>query len=297
MYLLSIIYYITLYVEIFDLTVKGFSVKLLTMPPLIEVHNLSKYFFTPISFKRILKLDFKHKEPTCALQDINFSVSGGNTLGILGLNGAGKTTLLKIIATLILPDKGKIQVAGYLVGRDDEKIKSLVGLVSSSERSFYWRLSGRQNLEFFSSLYGLNKKQTKSRIDELMDLFGVDYQDRRFGEYSTGMQKKFVLMRALIHNPQILLLDEPTKSLDYATALRLRDFIKEKIIKQQGKTVIFATHNLDEALDFADSFMILHKGKLLALGTLQELRRVVAKPQATLGEIFLRITQQEQYYA
>ena len=256
----------------------------------MEVDKITKDFLPPASFSKLLRLDFKKRKPTRALEDISFSLKKGCILGILGPNGAGKTTLLKIISTLILPDKGSLRVNSFCLGRDDEKIKSLIGLVTSAERSLYSRLSGRQNLEFFAALYGLDKKRAKSRLEELWAFFKVDFQDQYFYSYSTGMQQKFALMRALLHNPELLLLDEPTKSLDYKTALSLRSFIKDNLVKGQGKTVIFTTHNMDEAVDFADLFLILHKGRVFALGTLEELRRKVNLPTADLGEIFLKLT-------
>ncbi|MGD9015601.1 MAG: ABC transporter ATP-binding protein, partial [Candidatus Omnitrophota bacterium] len=212
---------------------------------------------------------------------------------ILGPNGAGKTTLLKILSTLILPDKGTIRVKGFSVGRDDEKIKSLIGLVTSGERSFYWRLSGRQNLEFFAAMSGLSKKAAKLKMQELFSMFRIDYldQDKRFDAYSTGIKQKFALIRALLSDPELLLFDEPTKSLDYKTASDFRDFIKQDLVKRQGKTVIFTTHQMDEAVDFAQQFMILHQGRIFALGTLEELKTRVNNPNATLGEIFIKLTQ------
>ena len=130
----------------------------------IELNQVTKDFIPPLSFYKLLRLDFKHRNPIRALEDISFSLNKGEILGILGPNGAGKTTLLKIISTLILPEKGTITVSGHRVGRDDERIKSLIGLVSSQERSFYWRLNGRHNLEFFATMYGLNKKAAKARM-------------------------------------------------------------------------------------------------------------------------------------
>jgi ABC-2 type transport system ATP-binding protein len=241
----------------------------------------------------LLKLNLKQQNPTCALRDISFSLKDGKILGILGPNGAGKTTLLKIISTLILPDKGTITVKGFRAGRDDEKIKSLIGLVAFGERSFYWRLSGRQNLEFFAAMYGLNKKAAKHKIQEFCAIFKIDYpdQDKRFDSYSTGVKQKFALIRALLSDPELLLFDEPTKSLDYKTATDFRNFIKQDLVKRQGKTIMFTTHRMDEALDFAEQFMILHKGRLFALGTLDELRARINNSTATLGEIFLKLTQ------
>jgi sodium transport system ATP-binding protein len=142
-------------------------------------------------------------------------------------------------------------------------------------------------------MYGLYGRHARRRIEELLTLFKIDYQDKRFDSYSTGMQQKFGLMRAMLHDPDLLLLDEPTKSLDYTAARDLRNFIKEHLVKEQNKTVIFTTHHMEEAIDFADLFMILHKGKVIAFGTLEELRSRVKKPSAALGEIFVQLTSEE----
>ena len=159
---------------------------------ILEVDGLSKDFIPPLSFRKLIGLDFRHRRQTRALEDVSFSLKKGKILGVLGPNGAGKTTLLKILATLILPDKGSVLINGWSVGIDDNKIKSLIGLVSSQERSFYWRLTGRQNLEFFALMYDLENPGNK--IEELFDLFEIDYQDNRFDSYSTGMKQKFALM-------------------------------------------------------------------------------------------------------
>ena len=257
---------------------------------ILEISHVTKEFTPPISLTRLLKLNFKPRKPLSVLRDISFSLTKGKILAILGPNGAGKTTLLKIISTLILPEAGTVTVNGYQTGKDDEKIKSALGLVLEEERSFYWRLSGRQNLEFFAALYGLDAKAATLRINELLELFEIDYADKRFDSYSTGMKRRFALARGIIHNPELILLDEPGKSLDYPTAFHLRSFIKEKLVKAQGKTVLLTTHHMDEALDFADLFLILHKGDILGLGTLNELRKSAPNPAASLGEIFLGLT-------
>ena len=168
-------------------------------------------------------INFKKNIPVQALKDISLEFYQGKITGILGPNGAGKTTLLKCISTLILPDNGEIFVSGYNVQTHDNEIKSMIGFVSAEERSFYWRLTGLQNLQFYACLYGLDKEKTSARIEYLFKFFRIDYENKRFDSYSTGMKRKFSLMRALLHDPQILLLDEPTKSLDYSTALELKN--------------------------------------------------------------------------
>lgn len=257
---------------------------------MLQVNNITKNFAPPLSFNRLLNMGFKHRKSTRALEEITFSLEKGKILCILGPNGAGKTTLLKIISTLILPDKGTFRVNGYNSGADDQKIKSCLGLVLEEERSFYWRLTGRQNLEFFSGLYGFNKKSADMRISELLELLKVDYADKRFDSYSSGMKKRFSLIRGLLHAPELLLLDEPAKSLDYASAVSLRSFIKENLVKNQGKTVIITTHNMEEALGLADVYMIMYRGKINGIGSLENLRRKINDPQAALNKIFLELT-------
>ena len=254
---------------------------------LIELKNVSKSFYPPLSWRKILSFNFKNN-PVCALDDITLSLPGESIIGILGANGAGKTTLLKIISTLILPDTGTIRVNRYSTEYDEQKIKSMIGLVAAEERSFYWRLSGRQNLDFFCAMHGLDKKHADSRIDKLCKVFSVDYQDKRFDSYSTGMKRKFSLIRALLHNPDILLFDEPTKSLDYNTSLELLKYIT--VLKQQEKTILFATHNINEAEHLCDRFLILNKGKILGFGTKEELCKIIHSNSATLTEIYLKMT-------
>jgi ABC-2 type transport system ATP-binding protein len=256
---------------------------------MLEVNSITKDFLSPLSFRSLVTLNFKNRCAIRALDDVSFNLSKGSILAVLGQNGAGKTTLLKIISTLILPEKGSVKLNGLNLGCDDQRLKACIGLLGACERSFYWRLTGKQNLEFFASLYGLSGEPAQRRIKELCRLFAVDYQDQRFDSYSSGMQQKFGLMRALLHDAQLLLLDEPTRSLDYSSAREFRELIKETLVKKQNKTVIFTTHHMDEALDFAERFMILHKGKILALGSLEELKEKVKNPASTLGEIFERI--------
>ena len=259
------------------------------MTPILEVNNVVKDFVRPLPLSGLLKMNFRDRPSTRALDGLSFSLNKGSVLGVLGPNGAGKTTLLKIIATLILPDKGTVAVNGLLPGRDDERIKAAVGLVASSETTFYWRLTGRQNLEFIAAMYGLNSRQTRARLDELFGLFGVDYQNRRYDSYSTGMKQKFAIMRSLIHDPELVLFDEPTKSLDYSSAQWLAGFIRDELVKKHGKTVVFTTHRMDEAAALADSFLILHHGRTLAFGKSEDLRGGSGSPGERLGHIYEEI--------
>ncbi len=259
------------------------------MKNILEVEKLTKDFTSPLFFADLIKFNFKRAKPTRALEDISFSLETGKILGVLGPNGAGKTTLLKTIATLMLPDKGRITIGGLKVGENDERIKSLIGLATSEERSFYWRLTGMQNLEFFAALYGLSKEQTKQRIADLFRIFKINYAHKRFDFYSTGMKIKFSLIRALLHNPQILLLDEPTKSLDYNASAEVRNFIKSAA--RNNTTIIFASHNLEEAQGLCELFLLLNNGRICAFGSISDLRRQVNSPNASLAQIYLKLTQ------
>ncbi len=271
---------------------------------ILETSHLIKDFRPAASFSEWAKFNFTPPAPTRAMNDLSFSLERGKILGILGPNGAGKTTLLKTIATLILPTSGTLSFfnagptaitwtsQGLTNEQTEWQLKSSIGLTIDEERSFYWRLSGHQNLEFFSALYGLDAAATSKRINELFSLFGIDYGAKRFDSYSSGMKKCFSLIRALLHNPSLLLLDEPTKSLDYATAARLKEFIKTKLVQADGKTVIFTTHNLNENLDFCDLFMILRQGQVAAFGSLAHLRQQISNPAATIADIFLHFTRE-----
>ncbi len=150
-----------------------------------------------------------------ALDGVTLTIEKGEFLGIMGPSGSGKTTLLKIIATLILPNKGNVSINGYLLGKDDDEIKSLTGLVTSAERSFYWRLSGRQNLLFFACLQGLPKPDAAERVLAVLEQVDLqDVADGSFLTYSTGIRQRLSIARALLNKPRLLFLDEPTKGLD-----------------------------------------------------------------------------------
>lgn len=258
------------------------------MDRIVEAKNITKDFIPPLSLHRILKSGLGRSGATRALDDISFSLESGGSLCVLGPNGAGKTTLLKIISTLVLPDKGSVVVGGHDVEKNDLAVRSMVGLASSDERSFYWRLTGRQNLEFFASLHGLSRKEARKKIDGLFGAFRVNYEDKRFDSYSTGMKRKFELMRALIHDPALLLLDEPAKSLDMMSSRELMDLVKK--MSKEGKTVILATHDIAEAEELCDTFLILREGALCGYGTLEDLGKKTGLPGAGLGEIYMKAT-------
>lgn len=245
----------------------------------IETVGLTKYFFPRKRFR---------KRPVKAVEDVNLKIKKGELFAILGPNGAGKTTLLKLLSTLILPTRGTAYLNGHALSQEN-KVKASIGLVTGEERSFYWRLSGRENLLFFAALYNL--KRAGKRIEELIALLRIEGIDRRVQEYSTGMKQRLALARSLLNDPPVLLMDEPTKSLDPLAAQNLRKLIKERLSAKEGKAVLFTTHRLEEAENFSHRIGIMDKGRLKAQGTLEELRELVQIPGSSLQNILEALTE------
>lgn len=240
------------------------------MSAAISTINLTKRFPRTSGYRDLLP--FRERQWVTAVKGISLDIREGEFFGLLGPNGAGKTTLIKLLCCLVLPNSGTAQVFGYDIIKDEQAVKNLVGLVSAEERSFFWRITGRENLSFFASLYHLHRQQAKARIDELLSLVGLaDDGDIRFQNYSTGMRQKLAIARGLLSNPRVLFVDEPTRSLDPVSAQAVRCFLKEKVAGE-GKTVVLATHNLHEAEQLCDRLAIMDHGRVIALGSVRELR-------------------------
>ena len=252
---------------------------MIKLPYAIETQDITKRFIQTKSFGELLVHPFRKKE-LIALENVNIKVKEGELFGILGPNGAGKTTLIKVLCTLILPNEGTAYVNGYDVVEDEEKVKASIGLVTSEERSFYWRLTGRKNLEFFASLHNFSNSEAKSRIDEMLRIVGLeDRADDRFDSYSTGMKHRMAIARGLLNDPEILFMDEPTRSLDPYAAQKLREFIKEDLVREQRKTVFLSTHHLEEAEQLCNRIAIIDKARIKACGALSELRKMVGEQE------------------
>jgi len=215
---------------------------------------------------------WRRAERVEGLVDVDLEVPRGTLYGLLGPNGAGKTTLLKILACLILPNRGKAEVEGRDVATEDQEVRRSIGFVTADERSFYWRLSGEENLAFFARLYGLTGAEARRRTRELLAAMELEeVAKREFMSYSSGMKQRLAICRALLHDPPVLCLDEPTRSLDPIAAKHLRQFIRQDLHRARGKTILLATHNLQEAEDLCQRLAVLHRGRVLREGALHEI--------------------------
>jgi len=245
----------------------------------IEVTNLTKRYIKP---EGLTKIFVRNRPETLAVDQVNLSIKQSELFGLVGPNGAGKTTLIKMLCTLILPSSGSAIVDGYPL-EQDTAIKSIIGLVTSDERSFYWRLSGRQNLEFFATLQNISPKLIPARVDDVLAIVNLqDVADQRFQTYSTGMRQRLSIARAMINKPTLLFLDEPTKGLDPPSIHAMHKLMREQLVDNQGITVFLTSHWLEEVEQLCDRIAIMNLGRIVACGTMDELRQ-----RLSLGEKYL----------
>ncbi|WP_100403684.1 ATP-binding cassette domain-containing protein [Bacillus sp. FJAT-42315] len=224
---------------------------------MIHIENVSKQFKDK---KQIVK----------AIDYVSFSVKKGHVVGLIGENGAGKTTLLRMICTLVQPDEGTITIDGMDNFKHKEQVRSRLGVLFGAETGLYNRLTARENLEYFGSLYGMTAHETKNQIDMLSKRFGMrKYLDRKVEGFSKGMKQKVAIARTLIHDPDILLFDEPTTGLDITSSNIFREVIYQ--YKKEGKTIIFSTHIMDEIAHLCEDVIMMHKGQIVYEGGLEEL--------------------------
>jgi ABC-2 type transport system ATP-binding protein len=215
---------------------------------------------------------------TVALTDVDLHVGPSDVVALLGANGAGKSTLVRIAATTVLPDSGTVNVGGFDAVSQPVQARASAGVVLNEERSFYWRLSGRENLEFFAAFHGVGRRDGQQRANEALN--AVDLQpvaDRRVDRYSSGMRARLGLARALLGQPSVLLLDEPTRSLDPTASIGIRQLV-HRLASTSKVAVLFVTHDLHEAAEVASAVLILAAGRIVArvegptdAGTLEEL--------------------------
>jgi ABC-2 type transport system ATP-binding protein len=229
------------------------------MTPIVCVDHLSKTFTA-------------YGREVHAVRDVSFTVGRGELFGLFGSNGAGKSTLVRMLATLLAPTRGTAIVNGFDIVRDELSVRASIGLVASDERSFYGRLTCRQNLSFYAALQNVPRSQVKSRVDDVLGLFDLlPKADAPFQSLSTGQRQRLNMARALVHDPRILFLDEPTKSMDVQTGDFVKALIKDELVARQRKTIVFISHELYEMDHFCDRVLILAEGQVRAIGTPEEL--------------------------
>ena len=233
----------------------------------LSVEHIEKYFPPAASGWRAL-LHPVSRLSVPALRGISFQLQRGEVMAVVGANGAGKSTLLRILTTLLIPTRGRAQICGFDVAREAAKVRLQIGYHTGADACFYSRLTGRENLNLFAGLNNLSAKQTAQRIAELTDIFGLgSLLERQVRTLSTGNIHRLGLARAMLHQPSVLLLDEPTRSLDPLAASEFRRFLLDQIVNQFGTAVLFASHTLSEVEQLAGRVAVLDGGKLLSCDT------------------------------
>jgi len=254
----------------------------------IQTFNLTKRF-TKKKHKGIFgflrrerkkeKKKVEHSDVTVALDHVNIKIRPGELFGLLGPNGAGKTTLVKCLSTILIPDKGTAVVNGFDIRKQTSMVRASLGLVIGGERTLYWKLTARDNLMYFASLYKMPRKQARERVEELLETMQLsDRADERLEDYSTGMRQKIAIARALLHDPPVLLLDEPTLGLDPTFSRQIRNQIKE-LSEKHGKTILVATHYMDEADQLCNRVAIINDGKVVAVDNPNKLKSIVKEKE------------------
>jgi sodium transport system ATP-binding protein len=245
---------------------------------MIEAIQLSKCFRDP------------KRGEISAVRDVSFRCAPGEVYGLLGANGAGKTTTLRLLTTLLRPSSGTASVAGFDVCKNPGEVRAKCGFLSTAT-ALYARLTARETVEYFGRLNGLDEKALGERINYLFTLLGIsEFANGRCDKLSTGMKQRVSIARTLVHDPPVMILDEPTLGLDVMSARSIVQFIRE--CRNQGKTVLFSSHVMSEVEKLCDRVGIIHNGKLLTEGTITELRH--QSGLSDLEEIFIHTVERGQ---
>jgi ABC-2 type transport system ATP-binding protein len=245
----------------------------------IHTENLRRIYRTTTGIIR------KKRKDVTALDGVNLDIQSGELFGLLGPNGAGKTTITRILATVLLPTSGTAEVFGLDIAKEVKKIRPHIGIVFGGERGLYWRLSGKDNLQYFADLYKVPPEISKRRIPELLELVGLsDRANERIEGYSRGMKQRLHIARGLIHDPELLFLDEPTIGLDPLAARDLREVIRG--LNQAGKTIFLTSHYMFEVDALCNRVAVMSRGKILIQDTPSALKRLVANLEVVEIECF-----------
>lgn len=240
---------------------------------MISLENVTVRYPIPKRYRELVLHPFRRAKRVTALENVSLTVNNGDRIAFLGPNGAGKTTLLKLVGGLILPTEGTVRVHGRDTVSDNTAARRSVGFVMNEERSFYWRLSGVQNLEFFGVLDNLSGRDLHQRIAELVELVGLqDSAHQNVASYSSGMRQRLAIARGLMADPDVLILDEPTRTLDPVAADDLTQLISDRIHRDGQKTLLIATHRLDEVAALCRRMCVIQKGHVVAMDDVAEVQ-------------------------
>lgn len=238
---------------------------------MIEVKDVSK------RFKEI-----------AAVQHVSFRVEAGEVYGLLGENGAGKTTTMRMMATVLTPTEGDIEISGFSVRQQPLEVRRRIGILFGGDVGLYSRLTARENIAYFGRLYGLEQARLEERIDSLSRMLEMDdFIDRRVGAFSRGMKQKVAIARTLVHDPDVILLDEPTTGLDVTAATIFRRMVRK--LQEEGKTILFSSHNMGEINKLCKRVALMHKGKLRFAGDLDAFREQFGTED--LDDIFMAVVE------
>ena len=239
---------------------------------IVRLEGLTKAFPVQRTWRETLRAPFASPKTT-VVDNVSFSVAEGEIFGLLGQNGAGKTTIFKMLSTLILADAGSATIAGHDVRNEGSSVRRLLAPVIANERSLYWRLSAVENLRLYATLQGLRGGEVRADVERVIGITGLsDTGEKMVGMFSSGMRQRLLIARALLGRPRVLLLDEPTRSLDPISARDFRHFLRETVVRAEGCTVLLATHDADEVWDLCDRVGVLERGRLLAVDETSVLR-------------------------
>lgn len=239
---------------------------------MISIRKVTMRYPARRSLRDLLRAPSKRREATTALRSVDLEIDRGDRVALLGPNGAGKTTLLKLISGLLLPTEGEITINGLSPLCQGPRSHRSVGFVVNEERSFFWRLTGRQNLEFFGALDNLFGKRLTDRVNELVEMLHLgEFVDKTFSGYSSGMKQRLAMARGLLPDPDVLILDEPTRALDPVACDELIELVLDRIHAAAERTLLIATHRFEEAQRLCDRVLVIDKGRIVSSDTLDGL--------------------------